>query len=61
MVLSLADMEGTPHITDLILTAILTDPLGEETFDPAWLGTAEEVFEERIADDEILVIKVIPI
>lgn len=30
---------------------------GEESFDPANLGTADEVIEERIADDECLLIK----
>lgn len=30
---------------------------GEESFDPANLGTAEEVIEERIADDECILIK----
>jgi T-complex protein 1 subunit alpha len=30
---------------------------GEESFDPANLGTAEEVVEERIADDECILVK----
>lgn len=35
------------------------DMEGEETFDPAWIGTADEVYEEHVADDNILVINVI--
>lgn len=33
------------------------DMEGGETFDASFLGTAEEVSEERVADDELLVIK----
>jgi T-complex protein 1 subunit alpha len=31
---------------------------GEEVFDPAALGSADEVSQERIADDELIVIRV---
>ena len=31
---------------------------GEESFDPSYLGTADEVAQERIADDELILIKV---
>eukprot|EP00696_Hemimastix_kukwesjijk_P009228 gnl/Hemi2/21703_TR7231_c0_g1_i1.p1 gnl/Hemi2/21703_TR7231_c0_g1~~gnl/Hemi2/21703_TR7231_c0_g1_i1.p1 ORF type:complete len:554 (+),score=218.42 gnl/Hemi2/21703_TR7231_c0_g1_i1:48-1709(+) len=30
---------------------------GDESFDPAWLGQAEEVSEDRIADDEMIIVK----
>lgn len=30
---------------------------GEESFDPAYLGTADEVHQERIADDECILVK----
>jgi T-complex protein 1 subunit alpha len=30
---------------------------GEETFDPSFLGQADEVVEERISDDEIILVK----
>ena len=30
---------------------------GEETFDASYLGTAEEVLQERICDDELILIK----
>lgn len=32
---------------------------GDETFEPSWLGSADEVFEERVADDDVLVFKVV--
>ncbi|KAF7108048.1 hypothetical protein CFC21_108596 [Triticum aestivum] len=31
--------------------------MGEETFDPSFLGHADEVVEERISDDEIILVK----
>lgn len=34
------------------------DMEGDETFDPSWLGSADEVFEERVADDDVMVFKV---
>ena len=30
---------------------------GEETFDSSFLGQAEEVVEERVADDDVIMIK----
>lgn len=30
---------------------------GEETFEPSLLGHAEEVVEERIADDDVIMVK----
>lgn len=30
---------------------------GEETFEPSFLGQAEEVVEERVADDDVVMIK----
>ena len=30
---------------------------GEETFDSSYLGHADEVVEERIADDDVIMIK----
>lgn len=30
---------------------------GEESFDPSYLGHAEEVAQERICDDELLIIR----
>lgn len=41
-------------------TSILNfgDMEGEESFDPSLLGTADEVVEERVADDDVLIFKV---
>jgi T-complex protein 1 subunit alpha len=33
------------------------DMEGEETFEPSFLGVADEVVEERIADDAVVMIK----
>lgn len=33
------------------------DMEGEETFEPSFLGSADEVVEERIADDDVVLIK----
>jgi T-complex protein 1 subunit alpha len=37
----------------------LADLEGGESFDPAWLGQAEEVGQERVAEEEILLVKVL--
>jgi T-complex protein 1 subunit alpha len=39
------------------LTASLATLEGDEQFDPMLLGTAEEVIQERISDDELILIK----
>jgi len=45
----------------LFLTAVLVTTLanldGEETFEPSFMGQAEEVVQERICDDELILIK----
>lgn len=33
------------------------DMEGEETFEPSFLGHADEVVEERIADDDVIMVK----
>lgn len=35
----------------------LTNLEGEETFEPTMLGMAEEVVQERICDDELILVK----
>lgn len=52
------DLRRIAKATGAEMVLSLADMDGEETFDPAWLGSAEEVIEERVADDEILLIKV---
>eukprot|EP00210_Caulerpa_lentillifera_P002317 g2223.t1 len=51
------DLRRIAKATGAEIVLSLADMDGEETFDPAWLGSAEEVIEERVADDEILLIK----
>lgn len=52
------DLRRIAKATGAEMVLSLADMDGEETFDPAWLGSADEVIEERVADDEILLIKV---
>lgn len=46
---------------DLIFTltqvSTFADMEGEETFEPSFLGYADEVVEERISDDAVVMIK----
>ena len=43
--------------TDSIQVSTFADMEGEETFDSSLLGYADEVVEERIADDDVIMIK----
>lgn len=43
--------------TGATIVGTLADMEGNETFDPVNLGTAEEVTEERVADDSMIMIK----
>ncbi|XP_065852180.1 T-complex protein 1 subunit alpha-like isoform X2 [Euphorbia lathyris] len=48
----------TKGIDDMALkVSTFADMEGEETFDSSFLGSADEVVEERIADDEVIMIK----
>lgn len=40
-----------------VQVSTFADMEGEETFDSSYLGYAEEVVEERIADDDVIMIK----
>lgn len=40
-----------------IQVSTFADMEGEETFEPSLLGHAEEVVEERIADDDVIMVK----
>ncbi|KAJ4886974.1 T-complex protein 1 subunit alpha [Raphanus sativus] len=51
------DMRHVAKATGATLVTTFADMEGEETFDPAHLGSAEEVVEERIADDDVVLIK----
>ena len=39
------------------ICASLSNLEGEETFEPSMLGQAEEVVQERVCDDELILIK----
>ena len=43
------------HAATLIVS--MANLEGEESFDPAYLGSAEEVVQERVCDDELVLIK----
>lgn len=55
------DLSSLRRIIPLVVAAIqvstFADMEGEETFDSSFLGYADEVVEERIADDDVIMIK----
>ncbi|WJX53324.1 T-complex protein 1 subunit alpha [Trifolium repens] len=51
------DMRHVAKATGATLVSTFADMEGEETFEPSFLGVAEEVVEERIADDAVVMIK----
>jgi T-complex protein 1 subunit alpha len=51
------DMKRIASATGAEIVSSLADMEGEEKFDPAVLGRADEVCEERIADDDMIMIK----
>merc|ERR1711988_1453020 len=51
------DLRKIAKLTGGQLMITLADMEGNESFDPSMLGTAEEVIEERVADDDHLIIK----
>ncbi|XP_057417806.1 T-complex protein 1 subunit alpha [Lotus japonicus] len=51
------DMRHVAKATGATLVSTFADMEGEETFEPSFLGTAEEVVEERISDDAVIMIK----
>ncbi|CAH8355533.1 unnamed protein product [Eruca vesicaria subsp. sativa] len=51
------DMRHVAKATGATLVTTFADMEGEETFDSAHLGSADEVVEERIADDDVVLIK----
>lgn len=50
------DMKQIARCTGATLCMTLANMEGEETFDPSFLGYADQVYQERICDDEILVV-----
>ncbi|OIW19280.1 hypothetical protein TanjilG_20405 [Lupinus angustifolius] len=51
------DMRHVAKATGATMVSTFADMEGEETFEPSFLGTAEEVVEERISDDAVVMIK----
>jgi len=51
------DLRRIAKATGGTLITTLANLEGEESFDPSFLGTADEVSQERIADDELILIK----
>merc|ERR1719502_1614526 len=51
------DLRRIAKLTGATMMITLADMEGNETFSPDMLGTADEVLEERIADDDHIVIK----
>jgi len=51
------DLRRIARATGGTLVSSLANLEGEESFEPALLGTAEEVVQERISDDELILIK----
>jgi len=51
------DLRRIAKATGATLCAQLTNMEGEDAFEPSYLGTADEVAQERICDDELILIK----
>jgi len=51
------DLRRIAKATGATLLAQLTNMEGEDAFEPSYLGTADEVAQERICDDELILIK----
>lgn len=51
------DLKRIAKATGATLTSSLANLDGEETFEASYLGTAEEVVQERISDDECILIR----
>ncbi|XP_044494348.1 T-complex protein 1 subunit alpha [Mangifera indica] len=51
------DMRHVAKATGATMVSTFADMEGEETFDSALLGSADEVVEERVADDDVIMIK----
>ncbi|KAK3934661.1 T-complex protein 1 subunit alpha [Diplogelasinospora grovesii] len=51
------DLRRIAKATGATLLSTLSDLNGDEKFDPSYLGHAEEVVQERISDDECILIK----
>ncbi|KAH9578600.1 Chaperonin Cpn60/TCP-1 family [Trypanosoma melophagium] len=50
------DMRRIAKATGARIVHTLSDLDGEEVFDPAWLGAASRVYEERFGEDDVIII-----
>lgn len=53
-----SDLRRIAKSTGATVITTFANPEGEENFDPAWLGTAESVFEEPVGDWDYCFIEV---
>lgn len=51
------DINRIAKATGATVEVAMADLSGDETFDPSLLGSAEEIYEERIRDDNVLILK----
>lgn len=51
------DLKRVARATGATLVVSLANLEGEESFDPSLLGTAESVVQERVCDDELIVVR----
>ncbi|KAF6989572.1 hypothetical protein CFC21_006897 [Triticum aestivum] len=51
------DLRHVAKTTGATMLSTFADMEGEETFDPSFLGHADEVVEERIANDDVILVK----
>lgn len=51
------DLRHVAKATGATVVSTFADMEGEETFEPSFLGNADEVVEERIADDDVIMVK----
>ncbi|KAL6183497.1 hypothetical protein ACLB2K_044908 [Fragaria x ananassa] len=51
------DMRHVAKATGATMVSTFADMEGEETFDPSLLGSADEVVEERVSDDDVILVK----
>ena len=51
------DTKHSIHLQGATFCTQMTNMEGEDVFEPSYLGTADEVAQERICDDELILIK----
>ena len=51
------DLKRIARATGATVSLSLANLEGEESFDPSLLGTAERVVQERVCDDELIVVR----